>query len=220
MIEVLVADDHKLVRQGLIRLLDMEADVEVVAEAADGDQAYQMAHAHRPDIVLMDIHMPHTDGIVATRRLTQGLPQMGVIMLTMYGDEDHLFEAVKAGAKGYVLKKTGSQALLDTIRAVHRGETWLNPSLARKMLEEFRRLSRPEQEEEVVHLTRREREILELLAEGFSNQQIAKRLEIAEKTVRNRLSLIFSKLQVNNRTQAALKAHKEGWIEGDEGHKR
>lgn len=211
MIEVLIVDDHMLVRQGLAQLLETEPDIRVVGEAADGEEASQKARLLRPHIVLMDIHMPRMDGIAAARRLAQELPHIGVIMLTMYGDEEHLFEAVKVGAKGYVLKNASSQVLLETIRAVHQGEAWLDPPLARKMLEEFRRLSEPG--EGVVHLTRREREILELLAEGASNQEIARRLEIAEKTVRNRLSLIFAKLHVNNRTQAALKARKEGWVD-------
>lgn len=216
MIEVLVADDHTLVRQGLAQLLDAEPDIRVVDQAADGEQACERAQLFRPDIVLMDIHMPRLDGIEATRRLVRELPEINVIILTMYGDDEHLFEAVKAGAKGYVLKNADPKQLLETIRAAYRGEAWLEPTLAHKMLEEFRRLSHTELRENAVHLTTREREILELLAQGASNHEIARRLGIAEKTVRNRLSLIFSKLHVNNRTQAALKAREEGWI-GSEG---
>lgn len=217
MIEVLIADDHKLVRQGLRRLLNSEDDIHVVGEAVGGDEAYQQTQYFRPGIVLMDIHMPGVDGITATQRLNHELPEIGVIILTMYGDEDHLFQAVKAGAKGYVHKDTSSEKLLETIRAVHAGEAWLDPAIARKMLAEFRRLSDPHGREEIVHLTQREGEILELLAEGSSNQDIARRLEIAEKTVRNRLSTIFSKLHVNNRTEAALKAREEGWIDESPG---
>lgn len=216
MIEVLVADDHTLVRQGLAQLLDAEPDIRVVDQAADGEQACERAKLLRPDIVLMDIHMPRLDGIEATRRLVREHPEMSVIILTMYGDEQHLFEAVKAGAKGYVLKDADPKQLLETIRAAYRGEAWLEPTMAHKMLEEFRRLSRTELREDTVHLTTREREILELLARGASNHEIARRLGIAEKTVRNRLSLIFSKLHVNNRTQAALKARDEGWISAEE----
>ncbi len=213
MIELLVVDDHKLVRQGLGRLLNTEHDIRVVGEATDGDGACERARYFQPDIVLMDIHMPGVDGITATQRINREFPEIAVIILTMYGDEDHLFQAVKAGAKGYVHKDTGSETLLETIRAVHAGEAWLDPAIARKMLDEFRQIGRPNAGAEVVHLTRRERGILELVAEGQSNQDIAKRLEIAEKTVRNRLSTVFSKLHVNNRTQAALKAHEEGWID-------
>jgi DNA-binding NarL/FixJ family response regulator len=216
MIEVLVADDHTLVRQGLAQLLNAEPDIRVVDQAADGEQACERAKFLRPDIVLMDIHMPRLDGIEATRRLVREHPEMSVIILTMYGDEQHLFEAVKAGAKGYVLKDADPKQLLETIRAAYRGEAWLEPTMAHKMLEEFRRLSRTELREDTVHLTTREREILELLARGASNHEIARRLGIAEKTVRNRLSLIFSKLHVNNRTQAALKARDEGWISAEE----
>jgi DNA-binding NarL/FixJ family response regulator len=214
MIEVLIVDDHTLVRKGLAQLLEGEPDIRVVDQAADGEEAVEKARLYRPDIVLLDIHMPGTDGIEAARRIAQAYPEVNVIMLTMYGDEGHLFEAIKAGAKGYVLKSAHPEQLLATIRTVYRGEAWLEPAMARKMLEEFRQLSQPKPRSDVVHLTPREREILELLAQGASNAEIAKRLGIAEKTVRNRLSLIFSKLHVNNRTQAALKAREAGWVEG------
>jgi len=212
-IEVLIADDHHLVRQGLAQLLAAEPDIRVVAQAADGEEAVEKAKLYRPDVVLMDIHMPRMDGIEATRRIAERYPEVSVVMLTMYGDEGHLFEAIKAGARGYVLKSAKPAQLLETLRAVHRGEAWLDPALAHKMLEEFRRLSRPRAEPraDLVYLTPREREILELLAQGASNHEIAKRLGISEKTVRNRLSLIFRKLHVNNRTQAALKAREAGW---------
>ena len=212
-IEVLIADDHHLVRQGLAQLLAAEPDIRVVAQAADGEEAVEKAKLYRPDVVLMDIHMPRLDGIEATRRIAERYPEVSVVMLTMYGDEGHLFEAIKAGARGYVLKSAKPEQLLKTLRAVHRGEAWLDPALAHKMLEEFRRLSQPRAEPraDLVYLTPREREILELLAQGASNHEIAKRLGISEKTVRNRLSLIFRKLQVNNRTQAALKAREAGW---------
>lgn len=213
MIELLIVDDHKLVRQGLGRLLGTEVDIRVVDEATDGDQAYDRVRYFQPDIVLMDIHMPGADGITATQRINREFPEVNVIILTMYGDQDHLFQAVKAGAKGYVHKDTGSETLLATIRAVHAGEAWLDPSIARRMLEEFRKIRAPSAREDTVHLTRRERAILERVAEGQSNQDIAKHLDLAEKTVRNRLSTVFSKLHVNNRTQAALKAHEEGWID-------
>jgi len=211
MIKLLIVDDHTLVRQGLAQLLETESDLSVIGQASDGEEAYELARLLQPDVVLMDIHMPRVDGISATRRITEEFPKISVIILTMYGDEEHLFEAMKAGARGYVLKNAGSKQLVETIRSAYRGEAWLDPALARAMLEEFRRLSEPK--EAVVHLTRRERDILELLAKGASNQEIAKQLGIAEKTVRNRLSLIFSKLHVNNRTQAAIKAREEGWLE-------
>jgi len=214
MIEVLIVDDHTLVRLGLAQLLEAEPDIRVVDQAADAEEAYEKTKLFRPDVVLMDIHMPRIDGIAATRRITQDFPQVNVVMLTMSADEEHLFEAIKVGAKGYVLKNAQPRELLETIRAVYRGEARLDPPMARKILEEFRRLKSPQlQREDIVHLTPREREILELLAKGVSNQEIAKRLGIAEKTVRNRLSLIFSKLHVNNRTQAAIKAREEGWLE-------
>lgn len=216
-LEVLIADDHHLVRQGLAQLLGAEPDIRVVDQAADGEEVVEKAKLYRPDVVLMDIHMPRLDGIEATRRITERYPEVNVVILTMYGDEEHLFEAIKAGARGYVLKSAKPEELLQTLRAVHRGEAWLEPSLAHKMLEEFRRLSRSPAElrDEIVYLTPREREMLQLLAQGASNHEIAQRLGLAEKTVRNRLSLIFRKLHVNNRTQAALKARKAGFVTDD-----
>lgn len=217
-IEVLIADDHHLVRQGLAQLLSAEPDIQVVDQAADGEEAVEKTQLYRPDIVLMDIHMPRLNGIEATRRITERYPEVSVVILTMYGDEEHLFEAIKAGARGYVLKSAKPEELLETLRSVHRGEAWLEPALAHKMLEEFRQLSqpRPEPRDDLVYLTPREREMLELLAQGASNHEIAKRLGLAEKTVRNRLSLIFRKLHVNNRTQAALKAREAGFVSDGE----
>ncbi len=214
-IRVLVVDDHTLVRQGLSQLLEAE-DMRVIGEAADGEEACRTALSLRPDVVLMDISMPRRDGIEATRYITTKEPQIKVIILTMHRHDDYVFKAVRAGANGYILKEAESEELLQAIRAVHRGEALLDRGMAGKMLEEFRRLSDEEEREGFVHLTEREREILQQVAQGASNQEIAEELGIAEKTVRNRLSIIFDKLHINNRTQAALFALREGLVPLDE----
>lgn len=218
-IRILVADDHTLVRQGLRQICEAEEDMLVVGEAADGEEACRLALSMRPDIVLMDIKMPNRDGVEATRWITTKNPNVKVIILTMYRREDYLFEAIKAGAKGYLLKDADSQELLQAIRLVHQGEAMLDPGIAQRVLEEFRRLSQLGGKGEgagLIHLTERERDILQLVAEGASNQEIAERLHLSEKTVRNRLSVIFDKLHVNNRTQAALYAMREGLTSANE----
>ncbi|MFQ6090333.1 MAG: response regulator [Candidatus Bipolaricaulia bacterium] len=215
-IRVLVADDHTLVRQGLTQLLEAE-DIQVVGEAADGEEACRLALFLKPDVVLMDISMPRRDGIEATRCITAKEPKIKVLILTMHRRDDYVFRAIKAGASGYILKEADSKELLRAIRAAYCGEALLEPGMARKILEEFRRLG---SEEKAVHLTVREREILQLVARGASNQKIAEELGIAEKTVRNRLSVIFTKLHINNRTQAALYALREGLVPPDEPESR
>ncbi|MFN4219170.1 MAG: response regulator [Candidatus Bipolaricaulia bacterium] len=208
-IRILIADDHNLVRQALAQMLQTEPDFEIVGQAADGEEAFQKAKLLDPHIVLMDIHMPRgREGIEATRRITEHNPRIGVIMLTMERQDEYLIEAIKAGAKGYLLKNANSQELIEAIRAVAAGEAQLDSAMARKVLEEFRRLS---ERRDAVHLTEREIEILQLVAQGASNKDIAKTLEISEKTVRNRLSVIFDKLHINNRTEAALYALREGY---------
>lgn len=210
-IKILIADDHTLVRQALSQMLQTEPDFEIVGQASDGEEAFQKAKLLDPHIVLMDIHMPRgREGIEATRRITEHNPRIAVIMLTMERQDEYLMEAIKAGAKSYLLKNANSQELIGAIRAVAAGEAQLEPALARRLLEEFRRLSQAEHQD-IVHLTEREKEILHLVAQGASNQEIAKKLEISEKTVRNRLSVIFDKLHINNRTEAALYALREGY---------
>jgi DNA-binding NarL/FixJ family response regulator len=210
-IRILIADDHTLVRQALAQMLQTEPDFEVVGQAADSEEAFQKTKVLDPDIVLMDIHMPKgREGIEATQRITEHNPRIGVIMLTMERHDEYLIEAIKAGAKGYLLKNANSQELTEAIRAVAAGEAQLEPPMARRVLEEFRRLS---ERHDAVHLTEREIEILQLVAQGASNKEIAKKLEISEKTVRNRLSVIFDKLHINNRTEAALYALREGYAQ-------
>lgn len=211
LIRVILADDHNVLRQGMAQVLDMQSDVQVVAQADNGAEAVRLAAKHQPDIVLMDINMPGMDGVEAARRITASFPETGVIILTMYRRDDYVFEAIKAGANGYLLKEVELEELLDAIRAVARGEAVIDSAIASRVLAEFRR-PEPAVEEEP-DLAERDIEILRLLAQGLSNQDIADQLFIAEKTVRNRLSGIFRRLHLENRTQAALYAIQEGIAE-------
>lgn len=215
-ITVLLADDHNVLRQGMAQVLDMQRDIEVVAQAANGEEAVRLTAQHRPDIVLMDINMPGLDGVTAARRITSDFPEMGVIILTMYRRDDYVFEAIKAGANGYLLKEVELDELLDAVRAVAQGEAVIDSAIASRLLDEFRRPApAADAEEDEPDLAERDLEILGLLAQGLSNRDIADRLYIAEKTVRNRLSGIFQRLHLENRTQAALYAIQEGIAEPD-----
>ncbi|MCY1703432.1 MULTISPECIES: response regulator transcription factor [Deinococcus] len=209
MIRVLLVDDHALFRQGLRSLLESEG-MRVIGEAANGREALRFAADTHPDVILMDIQMPELDGVKATQNILEIDPSAKVIMITMYRQDRYVFEAVKAGARGYVLKDADSSALLDAIRRVAAGEALLNPDMAQNVLDDFRDKREELPQEKHNDLNERETMILKLLAQGFSNQDIALRLDISEKTVRNRLSEIFTKLQLNNRTQAALYAIREG----------
>jgi len=204
---VLIADDHRLFRLGLRQACESADDLEVVGEASDGREAVEMVRRFHPDVVLMDVNMPDLDGVEATRRIVAFDPSVRIVMLTIYRQDRYVFEAIKAGARGYLLKDVDEHELLDAIRAVHRGEALINPALATRVLEEFRRLSRAAAEDtDVEQLTDGERDVLRLVAQGASNKEIAARLHLAESTVSNRLREIYQKLQVNNRTQAALLA--------------
>jgi DNA-binding NarL/FixJ family response regulator len=208
-IRVLLADDHRMFRQGLRELLERKTTFEVVGEAANGREVLERAAELRPDIVLLDIQMPGMDGVAVARQLAQAIPETKIIMLTMYRQDQHLFEAIRAGARAYLLKDADAEELVDVIERVHRGEAALDPTVTLRVFDEFRRMSA---EQEVDQLTEREREILQLLAEGHDNRTIGQRLHLSEKTVGNRLSEIFQKLGVTNRTQAALVAVQRGLI--------
>lgn len=214
-VRLMIVDDHTLFREGLRAILRTVPDVEVVGEAGDGDAAIQMALDLKPEIVLMDIQMPHPNGIEACKRILAQQPEIAVIMLTMLEDAESLFAAMIAGAKGYVLKGADKTEVLKTIRAVAEGEVLFGPAIASRMTEFFRNMGRVPhsshpQADPFPTLTEREHEILALIAQGVSNHDIAARLTIAPKTISNHVSNIFNKLQVTDRAQAALKARAAG----------
>ena len=210
MIRILLADDHALFREGLKSLLEAEGDLRVIGEAKDGREALRAALETNPDVILMDIQMPGLDGVGATKEILKEKPDAKVVMLTMYRQDAYVFEAVKAGARGYLLKDTSADELIDAVRRVAAGEVLLDAELAEQIIQDFRAKEAEIPESRRADLTDREVQILRLLAQGATNQEIADELGISEKTVRNRLSEIFAKLHLNNRTQAALFAIREG----------
>lgn len=211
-IRVLLVDDHSLFRRGIASLLSTEGGFEVVGEAADGHEAVEKASALMPDVVLMDLNMPRLSGLDATRRIKEALPYARIVMLTVSEEEQDLFEAVKAGAWGYLLKKIEPRALFANLRGVVRGEAPISRIMAAKLLGEFRRQSsrRTSPGEPRQELTAREKEVLEFVAQGKSNKEIAGTLGLAENTVKNHLKNILEKLQLENRVQAAAYALREG----------
>lgn len=214
-ISVVLADDHVLFRQALRQLLELERDFTIVGEAGDGQAAMQLVRQHRPDVALLDISMPGMDGIQATTALREQFPTLGIIILTMFAEDSHIIRSIRAGANGYLLKNSESRKVIDAIRAVARGESILEPYLVAKLLTEFRRISDSggsSSIHNVAGLTDREIDLLRLVASGQSNKEIAQSLELAESTVKNRLSILFQKLDVKDRTQAAIYAMSHGLI--------
>ena len=214
-IKLLLADDQALFREGLHTLLSLQPDFEVVGEAENGAEAVRLAAALQPDVVLMDVQMPELDGVAATRRLHAEQPNCRVILLTTFDDDEYVFEGLRAGALGYLLKDAPSARLADAIRAAARGESFLQPSVAAKVVAEFTRLSGPTPARPsplAEPLSERETEVLRLLAEGASNKDIAARLVLAEGTVKNHVTNILTKLDVRDRTQAAVRARQLGLV--------
>jgi DNA-binding NarL/FixJ family response regulator len=208
-IRILIADDHKLFREGLRALFTSLPETTVVGDAATGGQAIELAASLQPDVILMDIQMPEINGIDATRRIVQTSPHIGVIMVTMFEDNDSVFAAMRAGARGYVLKGADQEEMLRTIHAVARGEALFGAAIAQRF-KYFFTTSQPTTPPLFPDLTEREREVLDLIAQGWNNQEIAQRLVISLKTVRNHVSNIFSKLQVVDRAQAIVRARQAG----------
>jgi len=212
-IRVLLVDDHTLFREGLASIIDAQPDMTVVGEASDGLEALVKARELAPDLILMDVTMPGSDGLEATRLINQVLPDTVIVVLTVHSDEQKLFQAIKNGAQGYLLKDIGSAKMLELIRGALRGEAAITPSLAGYMLEEFRRLSRDlpaDSGEPVETLTFREQEVLSLVATGASDKDIAEQLCISLHTVKSHMRNILSKLHVNNRYEAARYARYKG----------
>ena len=213
MIRILLVDDQALFREGLRTLLSVQPGFEVVGEAGNGEEAVHLAATLHPDVVLMDLHMPVLDGVAATRRLRESRPDCRVIVLTTFDDDEYVFEGLRAGAVGYLLKDVPSERLVEAIKATARGESFLQPSVAAKVVAEFARMAEwvPSRSESLVDpLSNRELEVLRLVAEGKTNREIARTLVIAEGTVKNHVTSILGKLGVRDRTQAALKARELG----------
>lgn len=215
-IRILLADDQALFREGLDTLLSVHKDIEIVGQASNGQEAVDLALKLHPDVILMDMQMPILNGVGATRRLKKSLPNCRVIMLTTFNDNETIFDALRAGAVGYLLKDVGSAKLADSIRATARGESILDPSVAAKVVQEFSRVSSmvggTSSEVLPEPLSEREIEILGLIASGSSNKEISETLFITEGTVKNHITHILGKLSVRDRTQAALKAKELGLI--------
>jgi DNA-binding NarL/FixJ family response regulator len=216
-IRVLIADDQALVRGGFRMILDANPDIEVTGEAADGREALDAARTHRPDVVLMDIRMPHVDGIEATRRLLAGdldpLPK--VMMLTTFGLDEYVYEALRAGASGFLLKDVDPPDLVQAVRVVHRGEALLAPSVTRRLIEQHVRRPPPAQArpERLATLTDRELEVLRLLARGLANAEIAAELFLSPATIKTHVARILDKLDLRDRIQAVVLAYETGLVE-------
>lgn len=224
MTRLLLVDDQTLIRQGIRVLLMTEPGMEVVGEAANGREALEMVERLRPEVVLMDIRMPEMDGVAATREITRRFPDIGVIILTTFDDEEYIFEGLRAGARGYLLKDISSEDMADAVRVVAKGGALIQPSITRKVLSEFARLSQPASAAPAATapaphpqalpepLTERELEVLRCIAGGLSNREIAEKLVITEGTVKNHVSNLIAKLSVRDRTQALLKAKELGIV--------
>jgi DNA-binding NarL/FixJ family response regulator len=221
-IRVLIVDDQSLVRRGLALMLSLEPDMDVVGEAGDGVEAVELARRLRPDVVLMDLHMPRKGGVGATREITAALPQTHVLVLTTLEAEQSVFDALRAGAMAYLLKDATEREVVDCVRAVHRGESNFTPQIARKVLDQFRRLAesapQPENRSEApadpaAVLNEKETKVLQLIAEGKSNKQIGTLLFLAEGTVKNYVSRIMEKLHASSRTELAVVALRQRRVE-------
>ncbi len=210
-IRVLIADDHALVREGLRKLLELSDNIEILSEVGDGQGAINIARKEKPDVILMDVNMPGTNGISATRVIKREMPSIHVIALTIYEDEE-VVDMVRAGVSAYVLKDVAGSELIDTITRVMQGEVVIHPRVANRLVRE---LSRNENKKSDIRLTKRERDVLLLLVKGHSNKEMAEAMFISEKTVKNHLTSIFRKLGVKDRTQAAVYALKNN-IVGEE----
>jgi DNA-binding NarL/FixJ family response regulator len=209
-VRVLIADDHPLFREGMRGRLDRVTDVAVVGEAASGEEAVELAHKLEPHIILMDIKMPGLNGIEATREILRANPQIGILVLTMFEDDDSVFAAMRAGAKGYLLKDSGGEGVVHAIRAVASGEAVFGPGVAERIIGYFSAPRAAAPQRAFPELTEREEEVLSLVAHGKSNREIARQLFVSLKTVRNHVSNILLKLQVADRAQAVIRARDAG----------
>lgn len=221
-IKIALIDDHKLFREGVKKILSFEPLFDVVAEASDGLGAQEIVEKFEPQIVLMDINMPQMNGVEATKRLMETHPDLKVIILSIHDDENYVMHALQTGAQGYLLKEMDTESLMEAIRVVYDGGSYLHPKVTHNLVEEYRRLSDEESNTSAgpveyvqpLHLlTKRECQVLQLLSEGQSNRRISESLAISEKTVKNHVSNILQKMDVNDRTQAVVTAIRNGWVE-------
>ncbi|MDF1997207.1 response regulator transcription factor [Peribacillus frigoritolerans] len=221
---IIIIDDHQLFREGVKRILDFESSFDVVAEGDDGSEAMCLVETHKPDVVIIDVQMPNMNGIEATKMLVNRYPETKVIILSIHDDENYIQHALKTGAQGYLLKEMDADALIDAVRLVAEGGSYLHPKVTHNLVKEYRRLATEEgADRNSLHaveirrprhlLTRRECEILQLLADGKSNRAIGKTIYISEKTVKNHVSSILQKMNANDRTQAVVLAIKNDWVE-------
>lgn len=217
-IKVLIVDDHRVVREGLSAILQSKDTIQVLGEAQDGQEAVEKARSLLPDVILMDVSMPKMTGVEATRIIKREFPHIGIIALTMYEEQQYIFDLVRGGATGYLLKDSDSDQIVKAIQSVYRGESLIHPAVASKILAEFSLLAQKKGKKSgwVEHdLTEREITVLRLVADGKTNKEIANSLDLSEKTVKNHVRNIFHKLQVYDRTQAAILAIRKGLIELD-----
>ncbi|MDA1476568.1 two-component system response regulator DegU [Bacillus sp. CLL-7-23] len=225
-VNIVIIDDHQLFREGVKRILDFEPTFEVVAEGDDGDEAARIVEHYHPDVVIMDINMPNVNGVEATKQLVDLFPESKVIILSIHDDENYVTHALKTGARGYLLKEMDADTLIEAVKVVAEGGSYLHPKVTHNLVNEFRRLATsgvtvhaaqhevyPEIRRPLHILTRRECEVLQMLADGKSNRGIGESLFISEKTVKNHVSNILQKMNVNDRTQAVVVAIKNGWVE-------
>lgn len=208
MIRVLIADDHAMVRQGIKQILELEEDLTVIGQASNGQEAIKLARTQLPDVILMDINMPVINGLQAIKELKEDIYPFRIIILTIHQDKEYLLKTIQMGAEGYVLKDAEPEVLIEAIRNVYRGEPFIQPNLTRQLVMELNRAAINDKAKNDENLTSRETEVLDLIAEGMLNKEIAKKLYISEKTVKNHVSNIFKKLNVSDRTQAAIYAFK------------
>lgn len=224
-IKLVIIDDHQLFREGVKRILAMESDFEIVAEGEDGSQAAQLAAEYEPDVILMDINMPEVNGVEATKELIEKFPDVKVLILSIHDDETYVTHVLKTGAAGYLLKEMDANALIEAVKVVGQGGAYIHPKVTHNLINEYRRLATENetQDDDIgfkeveyrkpLHiLTRRECEVLQLMTNGYSNRMIGEALFISEKTVKNHVSNILQKMNVNDRTQAVVESIKNGWV--------